>query len=222
MSEIYYKPTTDAWREGVDNGTFEFPATSPVNEQHPLPIKLQWMDEGEDEWDGIDASHPLPVAVQNEVVTQNKLWVSPWVEIPFGATSGALDANDALGDKFYFTQSIEGVPLPVKGRIKNMKIIDRDDDTLADTIHIFNAEFTAAASDAAFTISVADSRFWVASKAWGTYIDLGSAKVVHLTEQNIDYYAPSGMLVCQESTTGTPTIASGAMPLVQLTIEPLD
>ena len=156
------------------------------------------------------------------------LWVSPWILVPYGATSGALDANDAFGNMITFDQSVLGDSLPARGRIVTIKMVDQDDDTLAASIHIFSRTFTAAASDAAFTISVADAANWVASELFDSGTDIGSAKVFTIKNVNVDYWAPLNVagvraLYAQLSTTGTPNIASAAtMPLVRLYILPLD
>ena len=153
---------------------------------------------------------------------QRAVWVSQYVRAPYGATSGALDANDAMGDKFYFRSSITGAPLPISGRILTIRRIDESDVALADTINISTQEFVAAASDAAFTISVLDSHFFLQPQTFPAGVDLGSARVAEVTDVNQDYFSPGRVLVCQESTTGTPTPTSGAMPIVQVFILPLD
>ena len=165
----------------------------------------------------------VPVPVHDPAA----LWVSLWVLVPYGATSGALDANDALGNTIRFDTSVLGDPLPARGRILSIEMVDQDDDTLAATIHIFNRTFTAAASDAAFTISVADAAKWVASELFDSGTDIGSAKVFVIKNVNKEYYAPEvdGLraLHAQLSSTGTPNIASAAgMPLIRLNILPLE
>lgn len=158
-----------------------------------------------------------------EVEQTDQLWVSQMVLVPYGATSGALDATDALGDTVTFTTEIEtGASLPKHGRIMSIRMIDQDDDTLAATIHIFNRNFTAAASDATFTISVADAANWVTSELFDAGTDIGSAKVHIVKDVNVEYYAPEGKLYAQLSSSGTPNIASAAvMPLLQITVLPL-
>lgn len=156
------------------------------------------------------------------VEDSRELWESDWILVPYGATSGALDAGDAFGNTITFERSELGVDLPRLGRIVSIKMVDRDDDTLAASIHIFRDTFTAAASDAAFTISVADAAKWVASEAFDAGTDIGSAKVFTIKNVNVDYYAPTRKLYAQLSTSGTPNIASAAvMPLVKIYILPL-
>src|SRR3990167_483656 len=96
------------------------------------------------------------------------------VRVPFGATSGALDANDAMGDIFVFDQDVYGHPLPKVGRIISIKMIDQYDVVLAPIIHIFNRIVAVAASDAEFAISAVDAAYWVTSQTFGTFTDLGS------------------------------------------------
>lgn len=133
--------------------------------------------------------------------------------IPGIAAGDALDANDAIGDMFSFD-------LPcVSGWITGFKLIDPDDDTLALTAHVFKERFTAAASDAAFTISAADSRFWVTSATFSSVVDLGAAKVSEVVGETF-FYSPTKKLWVQCSTTGTPNIAAGAMPILQIGIKP--
>ena len=145
-----------------------------------------------------------------------RLFVSDPVRPGYGATAAALDANDAYGDRFQ-------IAVPERGRIVSIKVIDQDDVIAASTLtlHIFKAEFVAAASDAAFTISAADALNWVVSQAVSTMTDLGSARGLEVVDVNSDYSAPYGYLWCQLSTTGTPTPTSGNMPRVQLFILPL-
>lgn len=150
------------------------------------------------------------------------VWVSAMVAAPFGATSGALDANDAMGDPFTFNAALSGESLPKHGRILSIKMVDRSDVVLAATIHIFNKAFTAAASDAAFTISVLDAAAWVASELFDAGTDIGSAKVHVIKNVNTEYYAPDGRLYAQLSTSGTPTPTINAMPTIQLIILPLE
>lgn len=153
----------------------------------------------------------LTIAAGRAQVDAEKLHVVE-VEIPGIAAGDAFDANDAVGGMF-------SIDVPSAGYIVGFKLIDRDDDTLALTAHVFNNRFTAAASDAAFTISAADSRFWVTSVQFTNVLDLGSAKVSEVVGESF-YLAPLGKLFIQCSTTGTPNIAAGAMPILQLGIRP--
>ena len=149
------------------------------------------------------------------------LWVGRAV-VEFGATSGALDANDALGNKIYFRTSMDGRPLPQFGRVLGLRRIDRSDVVLADTLNLSTRDFVAAASDAAFTISVADAEHFLSSQTFPTGTDLGSAKVAGITDINEDYYSPDRQLVGQFSTTGTPTPTVDAMPIVFIFVLPLE
>ena len=131
-------------------------------------------------------------------------------QIPGIAAADAFDANDAVGTVF-------AIRVPHVGIIENFKLIDPDDDTLALTAHIFKKQFIGAASDAAFTISAADSLNFVTSVLFDSPLDIGSAKVYE--EVGSSYYeAPEGLLWCQCSTTGTPNIAAGKSPVLVVCI----
>ena len=149
-------------------------------------------------------------------VVVGRLFATARLQAAYGATSGAHDAGDALGDPMLFR-------VPRRGRILSMKLWDPDDDTLVALAHVYNKEITAAASDAAYTIGLADSPGWVTTQTFPiTMIDEGSFKVVEITDINSDYVAPDGLLVVQLSTAGTPTVASQAtMPLLQMFILPM-
>ena len=154
--------------------------------------------------------------IKQPVATTNRVFLTNWAQPGFGATSGAIDANDALGDPFAWS-------VPRYGMISSVSLIDIDDDTLAATVHIFNRPFTAAASDAAFTIALlSDVQNWVTSQVMGTPLDIGAGKVVTNSGLFIYYEAPLGQLYSQLSSTGTPTIAGAAtMPFIRLAILPL-
>lgn len=145
------------------------------------------------------------------VKVASRLHVTPWVEVPGIVAGNALDANDAIGIVFE-------IPVPKFGVIREFKLLDPSDVTLALTAHIFDRAFTGAASDAAFTIGTADAHAWVTSVTFGSPVDLGGVKVAEVTGTSY-YYTPSGSLWCQCSTTGTPTITEGYAPKIQLCIE---
>ena len=122
----------------------------------------------------------------------------------------AYAANDAVGGLFQ-------IAVPKIGIIEGFKLIDPDDDTLALTAHLFSRRVAVAADNAAFTISADDSLAWVTSVTFDAPLDIGGAKVAE--EVGTSYYeAPDGLLWCQCSTTGTPTIAAGKIPILVLCI----
>lgn len=214
MAELY-------WRKTGDEDPDLSKGAQVLTEQNPLPIALRVKPLDATQYEELTEANGLPVQLVSPVKT--KIWVSKQLQIPYGATSGALDANDALGNKITFDISVDGDPLPRVGRILSIRRIDLDDDTLVDTIHLFNDDFTAAASDAAFTIGVADGHKHITSQTFPTGTDLGSVKSASVTDINEDYYSPTRQIVAQESTTGTPNIASAlVMPLVQIFILPLE
>ena len=203
MAKIFYRSHEDRID---DDGA---PVDSEVNEQHPLPIQIAWRSEGSREWQLVDEGAPLPTSVSGLVSVKDALWFVE-VEIPGIADADAFDANDAVGTVFWF-------PAPRIGRLINFKLIDPDDDTLALTAHIFNRLFTGAASDAAFTISAADSRAWVTSATFSAVVDIGGAKVSEVVGDSF-FRAPEERLYFQCSTSGTPNIAAGRKPILQVGI----
>ena len=112
--------------------------------------------DAESSLDVVDDSNPFPVAiVENGArVGRPELFATEWVRVPYGATSGALDANDAYGDEVR-------AGAPVRCRLLSIQVVDQADVVVAGTLSIYlsTRQFTAAASDAAFTISAADALY---------------------------------------------------------------
>lgn len=145
--------------------------------------------------------------------TQGALHVTEQIQAPFGATSGAHDANDAVGNMMVFT-------VPRMGRILSVKFIDPADQTSALTLHVYSKNFVAAASDAAYTIADQDAINWV-TNVTPTMVDEGGSQVGEVIDIDSEYLSESRRLYAQLSTSGTPTFAQGTMPLVQMYILPL-
>ena len=124
--------------------------------------------------------------------------------------AAAYDANDAVGIPF-------SVDVPKEGWITGFKLIDPDDDTLALTAHVFTERFVGAADNAAYTVAAAYARVWVTSVTFSTTTDEGGFKTAEVVGETF-YKAPGGKLWIQCSTTGTPTIAAGAIPILQIGI----
>ena len=178
----------------------------PVDEVNPVPVSLV---------------ESAPVVIAGVARTVGELVATPFVEIPGIAAAAAHAAGDALGTMGKFEFDVNGNPLPKRGIIIGAKLIDRDDDTLGLTMHIFNTEFTPTADDAALALLAADAAKWVTSLGFPTFTDVGAFKVFEVIDVDVPYHALSGKLHFQCSTSGVPNIAAGAMPLVQLFILPL-
>lgn len=130
-----------------------------------------------------------------------------------GIGAGAIyAANDAVGRPF-------SVDVPKAGWITGLKLIDPDDDTLALTAHVYSNQFVGAADNAAYAVDVAYARHWVTNVTFSTVEDEGGHKVSEVVGETF-YRAPGGKLWIQCSTTGTPNIAAGAMPILQIGIRP--
>lgn len=153
-----------------------------------------------------------------------RLVITPLTVIPGIAAADALDAADALGTEGVFAFDVDGRPLPRKGVIIGGRLIDRDDDTLAATMHIFTETLgTKQTSDSALAIAAADAQNQVTVIPFTITTDVGAAKFAEVTAWDAPYYSASRKLWWQFSTGGTPTIASLAvMPMIQLYILDFD
>lgn len=210
MSWLYWRKRENEPFERVEG---EIGGQDQVDDQHPLPHTLHYRSQLDGEYQEVDDGNGLPVRVLGRTPVQDLIYVTEQIPVPIGLTVGALDANDAFGDPFTFTLPFQA------GRIKTIRLVDRDYIVTAATIHIFSQPFKAAASDAAFTIApTTDGPNWITSRTFGTPVDLVATKAVEVINADSDFFSPSRQLVCQLSTTGTPTPL--LFPLVQLFIIP--
>ena len=148
------------------------------------------------------------------------LVVTPFVPVPGIATASAYTAADAFGSMGVFKTDIAGHPLPVRGIIVAPKLLDPDDDTLSLTVHIFNEAFTDTADHDALALVAADATKWVTSMNFDDGTDMGAFKGHEIQAWNSPYYSKNRELLFQCSTAGTPNIAAGAIPSIQLCILP--
>ncbi len=188
-----------------------------VDEQHPLPTTFHFHVEGVDDYQEADATTGFPVNVVGTVGPS--LFVSDQVAPNYGATSGALDANDAYG-------SAQAVNVPQKGRITKISVVDRDDVIAAGTLSIavFSGPVPSApASDAAIAsaYTAGDIAKTITVQTFGSMIDLGAARFLDVVDIDEDYQLTGSQMWFQLSTTGTPTPTVNGMPLVQFFIQPL-
>lgn len=140
------------------------------------------------------------------------LFVSDPVVVGYGASSGALDANDAYGD-------LMEVVVPEFGRLTTLKLFDPDDVIAAGTLSIWVFSVKPAAppaSDAAIASGYTDfdGRSMVTAQAFGSMTDIGAGRFLEIVDIDSDYHAPIGKLWFQLSTTETPTPTAGGMPIV--------
>lgn len=132
------------------------------------------------------------------------------VDVEGVVAAAAYAAGDAVGTPF-------SVDVPRAGWITGFKLIDPDDDTLALTAHVYTERFVGAADNAAYTVAAAYARTWVTSATFETSVDEGSFKASEVVGETF-YKASGGKLWIQCSTTGTPNIAAGAFPIIQIGI----
>jgi len=157
----------------------------------------------------VDSTHPLPVKDVDGPSSPDRLFVVV-TEVQGVVPAVAYTANDAVGAVF-------SVEAPKEGWITGFKLIDPDDDTLALTAHVYNELFVGAADNAAYTVAAAYARFFVTSATFSTSTDEGSFKTSEAVGESF-YRSPTGRLWIQCSTTGTPTIATGLSPILQIGI----
>ena len=209
---LFWTPTQEELDRGIG-------ADAPVSDQHPLPTTPTWQAEGDTEHAPVDEGHPLPVQLHNRT---DGLWVSRIITLA-PQTNGATPytAGDAVGGVMSLGRDRNGMLPPARGMIHVARLFDPDDDTLSFSLYVFNALPQGVADNAAFSLSAADNEKVVAVVPLTATTDVGSAKWASYTNIGEDYYSPSGLWV-QGFTAGTPTIAAGVMPKVQVYIIPLD
>jgi len=156
----------------------------------------------------VDSTHPLPVKDVG-YSPSDRLFVAVANVAGIGVAA-IYAANDAVGTPF-------SVDVPKAGWITGFKLIDPDDDTLALTAHVFTEQFVGAADNAAYTVAAAYARNWVTSVTFSTTVDEGGFKTAEDVGESF-YKASGGKLWIQCSTTGTPNIAVGAIPILQIGI----
>ena len=214
MSKIFWKPTSDGWREG-DNGTQDSPAVSEVTEQHPLPTQAVWKEDHETEFGPTDSNHPLPVRLYGGVVIGEKTVHCPGVPqpVPGIASADALDALDTVGSLFT-------IRVPKSGKIQGARLYDPGDQGSALNVHLFTRSVVLTASDAAWSLVDGDSLFEIATLACSTFVDNINNQYSQLRDQAISYSAPEGLLYVGLATpaASTPTYTVPAWPHLQLVI----
>ncbi|KKN76443.1 hypothetical protein LCGC14_0369520 [marine sediment metagenome] len=137
------------------------------------------------------------------------------VEIPGSNSSGAYTANDAMGTIFE-------VVVPRRGEIRSAIFFDLDDEGLQTDLEIFKHKPTQIASEAAWALSLADVVKFITELSFVTPDDHNGTQTFQLTNIGMAYTAPEGKLYIQAVTRGTPTIAVGAKPRIQLQIQSFD
>ena len=146
-------------------------------------------------------------------------YITEYVIIPCH-TADALDANDAMGDKFT-------IRVPVSGIILSASLLDRDDEGSQIDIAIFTGNFTAVAGDAAFSLSDVDAEKKIMELKFTTFDDNVNNQTSSLENIGKDYRLvddplniDTGLMYAQAITRATPTIAAGSEPKIRLEILP--
>lgn len=135
-------------------------------------------------------------------------------EIP-GITAGdAFDANDVFG-------TILKIKVPKSGVIYSATFWDFDYEGTQINLHIFKEDITQIASDAAWAPSDEDMQKLVTRLAFVAFDGHTNSYTSELTNIGKGYNTPDGYFYIQAQCVGTPTIAAGKSPKVQLQIMPM-
>src|SRR3990167_3129403 len=97
MSTIWFKRYAEAGSEHIKNLLKSNTSTSEleVSDQNPLTVSLNFQPEGSLDYVEAGNDNGFPVNVVTSAAPE--LYISPYITPLYGATSGALDANDAYG-----------------------------------------------------------------------------------------------------------------------------
>lgn len=135
------------------------------------------------------------------------------IEIPGIVTGNAFDANDCFGIVFR-------IPVPKSGIIYSATFFDLDDEGTQVDLEIFNGQIPIIASDAAWAPTDGDMIKFITELAFVSFDDHINSQTSEITNIGKAYTAPTGEFWIQAVTRGTPNIAAGALPKIQLQIIP--
>ncbi len=128
-----------------------------------------------------------------------------------GTAASAIEANDCLG--ILFT-----IDVPVRGVILSATFWDLDYEKTQVDLEIFKHNIAIIANDAAWAPTDADLLHFVTEIAFFTFDDHISGATSEVVNKGKAYTAPEGKFWIQAVGRGTPNIAVGAEPRVQLQI----
>lgn len=139
------------------------------------------------------------------------------LEIPGIAVADAFDAGDCFG-------TVMTIIVPKKGILYGATYFDLDDEGSQIDLEVFKHSITQIASDAAWAPSDTDILNFIAEIQFvgAAFDDHGTCQTCETRNLGIAYTAPVGKLYIQAVCRGTPNIAAGNVPRVQLHILSLD
>ncbi len=142
----------------------------------------------------------LRVSITNRVVYTRT------IKVPNLTTAGALDADDAAGDRFIIPN------VPKSGIIVSAWLFDLAAQTVQVDLFFSGEEFTGGSDDAAWDVDDADldklSHITFTNADFRSHSDNSKAQVDNL---GIGYEAPQGVLWCQLVARGTPTYVADSL-----------
>ncbi len=133
------------------------------------------------------------------------------LEIPGITAADALDAGDCMG-------TIMKLKVPKQGIIYSATLWDLDDEGSAIYLEIFKHIIVQIANDAAWAPTDSDLLHFVTELSFIAFTDHTDNQTSELTNIGKAYTAPEGLFYIQAKTGGTPNIAAGSMPRIQLQI----
>lgn len=154
-------------------------------------------------------------AIKDKKISKTVSCPSYPAEIPGITAADALDADDCLG-------TIITLNVPKSGVIYSATFWDLDDEGTQVDLEIFKHIITQIASDAAWSPSDEDMLHFITELAFFSFSDHINSQTSELTNIGKAYTAPEGKFYIQAVCRGTPTIAAGNMPRIQLQIIPDD
>ncbi len=129
-----------------------------------------------------------------------------------GVSANTFTAGDAFG-------LLMEIQVPKRGEIRSATFFDLDNEGSQMDMEIFNIKPVQIASEAAWTLSVADNPKFVTELPFFAFDDHIDSQTSELTNIGKSYTAPKGKLYIQMVCRGTPDMASVAVnPMLQLQI----
>ncbi len=140
---------------------------------------------------------------------RNKVFSTPYENIPGIGTGSVYATGEAFGTKFSFS-------VPKKGVIQTAMMLDLDDEGIETELWLFRGDFAATTDNDAFAVTDEDL---IKLEVVIGITNFANANVNQVGVNNnlgLPYEAPLGRLFCQCVTRGTPNIAAANIPRMAL------
>ena len=200
------------WRS-VRRGPDRLKKNVEVSEDTPFPTGIYVPREGSEESEVVSQGNPLPSKLTEPAEIRSKTVKVGPIQILGITAAAAFTASDAMGSKLV-------IPVPVRGTIREIIFHDHDNEGIDKELWCLSQDFTAAADNAAFSLSDADNLNVVAVFLFSTWRTATNNQIGLTANTPADYEAPDGNLYCQVKTLGTDNIAADIEPWLSFLIEP--